>query len=147
MAPYEGVEVGFSTFDCRKDTVYSFIDDVIGELAALTPGSYIHIGGDESHTTSKSDFNYFINKVSKIVEKHGKHMIGWDEVVHADVVENSVVQYWNKKENAQEGVKKGMKVILSPATKAYLDMKYDTESEYGLSWAAYIPVETGYNLN
>lgn len=145
LAPYEGIEVGFSTFDCRKDTVYSFIDDVIGELAALTPGAYIHIGGDESHTTTKSDFNYFINRVSKIVEKHGKQMIGWDEVVHAEVVENSVVQYWNKKENAQEGVKKGMKVILSPATKAYLDMKYDTESKHGLSWAAYIPVETGYN--
>lgn len=145
LAPYEGIEVGFSTFDCRKDTVYSFIDDVIGELAALTPGAYIHIGGDESHTTSKSDFNYFINRVSKIVEKHGKQMIGWDEVVHAEVVENSVVQYWNKKENAQEGAAKGMKVILSPATKAYVDMKYDTESKYGLSWAAYIPVETAYN--
>ena len=145
LKPYEGIDVGFSTFDCKKDTVYSFIDDVIKELAALTPGSYIHIGGDESHNTSKSDFNYFINRVSKIVEKHGKQMIGWDEVVNADVVENSVVQYWNKKENAQEGVAKGMKVILSPANKAYLDMKYDKDSEYGLFWAGFIPVETGYN--
>ena len=145
LAPYEGIEVGFSTFDCRKDTVYAFVDDVIRELAALTPGAYIHIGGDESHTTTKSDFNYFINRVSKIVEKHGKQMIGWDEVVHADVVENSVVQYWNKKENAQEGVAKGMKVILSPAPKAYLDMKYDEQSEYGLIWSGYIPVDVAYN--
>ena len=145
LASYEGIEVGFSTFDCRKDTVYAFVDDVIRELAALTPGAYIHIGGDESHTTTKSDFNYFINRVSKIVEKHGKQMIGWDEVVHADVVENSVVQYWNKKENAQEGVAKGMKVILSPAPKAYLDMKYDEQSEYGLIWSGYIPVDVAYN--
>ena len=145
LKPYEGIDVGFSTFDTRKDTVYAFIDDVIGELAALTPGQYIHIGGDESHVTKKDDFNYFINRVSKIVEKHGKQMIGWDEVVHADVVDNSVVQYWNKKENAQEGVKKGMKVILSPGQKAYLDMKYDEASEYGLVWAGYIPVDVGYN--
>ena len=144
LKPYEGIEVGFSTFDCRKDTVYAFIDDVIRELAAITPGAYIHIGGDESHVTTKNDFNYFINRVSKIVEKHGKQMIGWDEVVHADVVENSVVQYWNKKENAQKGVENGMKVILSPAKKAYLDMKYDEESEYGLIWSGYIPVDTAY---
>ena len=116
-----------------------------GELAAITPGAYIHIGGDESLVTTKNDFNYFINRVAKIVEKHGKQMIGWDEVVHADVVENSVVQYWNKKENAQKGVENGMKVILSPAKKAYLDMKYDEESEYGLIWSGYIPVDTAYN--
>mgnify|MGYP002738719003 CR=1 FL=1 len=142
---YTGIEVGFSTFDTRKDTVYAFIDDVIRELAALTPGPYIHIGGDESHATKKDDFNYFIERATKIVEKHGKKMIGWDEVVHADIDGNSIVQYWNKKENAQKGVEKGMQVILSPASKAYLDMKYDENSEYGLVWAGYIPVDVAYN--
>ena len=145
LKPYTGIEVGFSTFDSRKDTVYAFIDDVIRELAALTPGEYIHIGGDESLVTTKDDFIYFINKATKIVEKHGKKMIGWDEVVHADMNENATVQYWGKKENAQKGAEKGMKVILSPGTKAYLDMKYDEDSEYGLSWSGYIPVDTAYN--
>ncbi len=145
LKPYEGIEVGFSTFDTRKDTVYAFVDDVVRELAALTPGLYFHIGGDESHTTAKKDFNYFVERVSKIVEKHGKQMIGWDEIVHADVDKNAIVQYWNKKENAQEGVKKGMKVILSPAQKAYLDMKYDEDSKYGLIWSGYIPVDVAYN--
>ena len=50
---YEGTHVGFSTFDTRKDTVYAFIDDVIREIAAITPGPYFHIGGDESHVTKK----------------------------------------------------------------------------------------------
>lgn len=144
LKPYTGIEVGFSTFDSRKDTVYAFIDDVIRELAALTPGEYIHIGGDESLVTTKDDFIYFINKATKIVEKHGKKMIGWDEVVHADMNENATVQYWGKKENAQKGAEKEMKVILSPGTKAYLDMKYDEYSEYGLSWSGYIPVDTAY---
>ena len=145
LKSYTGIDVGFSTFDTRKDTVYAFIDDVVRELAEITPGQYIHIGGDESHVTKKDDFIYFIDKATKIVEKHGKKMIGWDEVVHADMNENATVQYWGKKENAQKGVEKGMKVILSPGEKAYLDMKYDEQSEYGLKWAGYIPVDIAYN--
>lgn len=141
---YEGTQVGFSTFDTKKDTVYAFIDDVIRELSAINPGPYMHIGGDESHVTKKEDFNYFISKVSKIVKKHGKRMIGWDEIVHADIDSNAIAQFWNNEKNAIEASKKGLKVILSPGKKAYLDMKYDDKSEYGLHWAGYIPVDTAY---
>lgn len=141
---YEGTSVGFSTFDTRKDTVYSFVDDVVREISAITPGPYIHIGGDESHVTKKNDYIFFVNKVEKIVQKYGKKMIGWDEVATADLDSTSIAQFWASKENAEEAVQKGMKVILSPATKAYLDMKYDTLSKYGLHWAAYIPVDTAY---
>ncbi|NJB72420.1 hexosaminidase [Saonia flava] len=141
---YEGTHVGFSTFDTRKDTVYAFIDDVVREISELTPGPYFHIGGDESHVTKKNDYIYFVNRVEKIVEKHGKRMIGWDEVANADVSSNSVSQFWASEKNAQTAVAKGMKVILSPAKKAYLDMQYDLESKHGLHWAGYIPVDTAY---
>lgn len=141
---YEGTRVGFSTFDTRKDTVYQFIDDVVREISELTPGPYFHIGGDESHVTKKDDYRYFVSRVEKIVQKYGKRMIGWDEVATADIDSSSIAQFWASKDNAQEAMKKGMKVILSPASKAYLDMKYDTLSEYGLTWAAYIPVDTAY---
>ncbi|WP_276390187.1 family 20 glycosylhydrolase [Eudoraea chungangensis] len=141
---YEGTHVGFSTFDARKDTVYSFIDDVVREISALSPSPYFHIGGDESHVTKKSDYIYFVNRVEKIVQKYGKQMIGWDEVAQADVSSSSIAQFWDSEENAQEAVKKGMKVIISPAKKAYLDMQYDTLSKHGLHWAAFIPVDTAY---
>jgi len=141
---YQGTRVGFSTFDTRKDTVYTFIDDVVREIAALTPGPYFHIGGDESHVTKKTDYIYFVNKVEKIVQKYNKRMIGWDEVATTDVDSTSIAQFWSSKENAQTAVNKGMKIILSPAKKAYLDMKYDTISKHGLNWAAYIPVDTAY---
>ena len=71
-------------------------------------------------------------------------MIGWDEVVTANVDSTSIAQFWSSKKNAQLAVDKGMKIIMSPAKKAYLDMKYDTLSEYGLHWAGYIPVDTAY---
>jgi hexosaminidase len=144
---YEGTRVGFSTFDTRKDTVYSFLDDVVREISAITPGPYFHIGGDESHATKKEDYIYFVNRVEKIVRKYGKTMIGWDEIATADVDSSSIAQFWASEENAKTAARKGLKLILSPAKKAYLDMEYDTLSKHGLHWAAYIPVDTAYIWN
>lgn len=93
---YHGTDVGFSTLCTDKEITYKFLDDVFGELAALTPGEYIHIGGDESHVTPMKDYIPFINRAQKIVEKHGKKVIGWDEIAHAELLPNTVVQYWSK---------------------------------------------------
>ena len=138
------MKVGYSSFDARKDTVYSFLDDVIGEIAAMSPGPYFHIGGDESHVTKKSDYIHFVEKVEKIVEKHGKRLIGWNEIAQAEISSNAIAQLWNEPENALKAAENGSKIIISPAKKAYLDMKYDSISEYGLKWAGYIPVDVGY---
>ncbi|GAA4968307.1 family 20 glycosylhydrolase [Algibacter aquimarinus] len=141
---YTGTRVGMSTLDTRKDEVYTFIDDVVKEISAITPGPYFHIGGDESHVTKKVDYNYFVEKVEKIVQQHGKQMIGWDEIATANISSSSISQFWRSKENVLLAVEKNMKIILSPAKKAYLDMKYDKESKYGLTWAGEIPVDTAY---
>ncbi len=142
---YTGTRVGFSTFDARKDTVYSFLDDVIREIAAISPSPYFHIGGDESHATKKSDYIHFVEKVEKIVNKHGKTMVGWEEIVQGDLDSTSIVQFWQDSVNAKTAALKGHQIIFSPAHKAYLDMQYDTVSKHGLHWAAYIPVDTAYN--
>ncbi|MEN8121205.1 MAG: beta-N-acetylhexosaminidase [Bacteroidota bacterium] len=141
---YTGTEVGFSTLCIKKDITYKFVDDVVSELAAITPGPYIHIGGDESHVTAMEDYIPFINKVQDIVQSYNKIMIGWDEVAHAKLKANSIVQFWAKKENALKGVNQGAKVIMSPAVKAYLDMQYDSTTVLGLHWAAYIEVDSAY---
>ncbi len=141
---YTGTEVGFSTLCTSKEIVYEFVDDVITELAALTPGPYIHIGGDESHVTALEDYIPFINRVQDIVQAHGKTMIGWDEVTEADLKPGSVAQFWAKADNAKKAVEKGAKVIMSPATRIYLDMQYDSTTHLGLHWAAYIEVDSSY---
>ncbi|WKB81504.1 family 20 glycosylhydrolase [Cellulophaga lytica] len=141
---YTGMRVGFSTLDTNKDLVYAFIDDVVREISAISPGPYFHLGGDESHVTKKKDFKKFILKVSKIVESHGKTPIGWDEIATTDIKNNAITQYWRSEKNAKLALNKGMKIILSPAKKTYLDMKYDSLSKHGLTWAAYIPVDTAY---
>ncbi|NDV44414.1 family 20 glycosylhydrolase [Flagellimonas sediminis] len=145
LEAYTGTHVGFSTFDARKDTVYSFLDDVIGEIAAMTPGPYFHMGGDESHSTKKSDYIHFVEKVEKIVQKHGKTMIGWNEIAQAKIDPSSIAQLWNEPHNAIRAAENGSKIILSPAVKVYLDMQYDSLTKLGLHWAAYIPVDEGYN--
>lgn len=141
------MRVGYSSFDAYKDTVYAFLDDVVKEISAISPSPYFHIGGDESHATPKKDYIHFIEKVEKIVQKHGKQAVGWNEIAQADIGPSTVGQLWNEPESALKAAEKGCKIILSPAKKAYLDMKYDTLSKHGLNWAAYIPVDSAYNWN
>ena len=142
---YTGTNVGFSTLCTDKEITYEFVDDVIRELSALTPGEYIHIGGDESHVTAHDDYVYFVNRVQKIVGKYGKKVIGWDEIANAELVDDATVQFWADVKNTTMGVEKGAKVLMSPAARAYLDMQYDSTSQYGLHWAGYIEVDHGYN--
>ena len=141
---YSGIDVGFSTFCTGKPITYKFIDDVFRELAAITPGPYIHIGGDESHATKKEDYIPFVSKVQPIVTKYGKKVIGWDEIALSTLQPGTIVQFWADEENSKEAVRQGAKVIMSPAKKAYMDMQYDSSSKFGLHWAAYIEVDTGY---
>lgn len=141
---YSGTDVGFSTLCASKDVTYKFIDDVVRELAEITPGPWIHIGGDESHATKKEDYITIINKAQDIVKAHGKKVIGWDEIAISTVQPNSTAQYWADAENSKEAVTKGAKIIMSPAAKSYLDMQYDSTTRLGLHWAAYIEVDSAY---
>lgn len=142
---YAGTKVGFSTLCTANEETYAFVDDVVKELVALTPGPYIHIGGDESHATEKEDYIYFINRVQKIVSKYGKILIGWDEVAQCEIEKNAIVQQWNSAGNATLAADKGNHLILSPAKLAYMDMKYDSTSRIGYDWAALIEVDQAYN--
>ncbi|MCJ7449957.1 MAG: beta-N-acetylhexosaminidase [Bacteroidales bacterium] len=142
---YTGTDVGFSTLCTGNEITYKFIDDVIRELASLTPGPYIHIGGDESHVTKTEDYIPFINRVQEIVVAHGKQVIGWDEIALASLKPNTIAQCWANEKNANAAVSQGAKILMSPARKAYLDMQYDRSTKLGLHWAGYIEVDVGYN--
>jgi hexosaminidase len=141
---YTGIEVGWSTFAPQLELTYAFVDSVVRELAEITPGPYIHIGGDESHVTEKDDYVYFVERVQDIVSKYNKTSMGWDEVATAKLLPGNVAQFWAKEENALLAKEQGNQVLLSPAKKAYLDMQYDSLSRIGLHWAAYIELDSAY---
>jgi hexosaminidase len=141
---YTGTEVGFSSLCTRKEITYKFVDDVVREISALTPGQYFHIGGDESHATKEADYIPFIERVQDIVASHGKQVLGWDDIAISNLKPNTVAQHWSNVKNANMAVEKGAKILMSPAVKAYIDMQYDSTTKLGLHWAAYIEVDSAY---
>ncbi|MDQ3069776.1 MAG: beta-N-acetylhexosaminidase [Acidobacteriota bacterium] len=141
---FTGIEVGFSTLCPDNEATYQFIDDVVREIAAMTPGPYFHIGGDEVKRLSPDQYARFIGRAEAIVRKHGKTMIGWDEIAAVDLDASSIVQLWRP--GAMKGnVAQTGKVIMSPANKVYLDMRYTAATAIGLEWAGRIEVKDGYD--
>lgn len=151
---YTGTDVGFSSLCVPKAVTYDFVDDVIRELAALTPGRYLHIGGDEAHSTSHADYVAFMDRVQPIVAKYGKTVIGWHQLTGARPAEGALAQYWGldrssaaEKEQVAAAARAGTGLILSPADRAYLDMKYTKDTRLGLAWAGYVEVQRSYDWN
>ena len=152
VVPYEGIEVGFSSLAIRSEGTYQFVDDVVRELAAMTPGPYLHLGGDESLTTTDDDFLYFIGCATAIAAKYGKTLIGWHEMGRSSALPAGTIgQHWSfttPQEGAAEHtlsfVEQGGQIIMSPANAAYLDQKYDALTELGLQWAGPTSVPESY---
>lgn len=141
---YHGTEVGFSSLDAGLEITYRFIEEVVGEVAALTPGKYFHIGGDESHSTSLEDYRRMLARFQEIVARQGKKVIGWEEIAKAELHPETIVQIWNGTA-AAEAFQQGAPLIISPGYRVYLDMKYTPETPIGLEWAGYIEVRDAYD--
>src|SRR5690606_27716767 len=74
---YTGWGVGHSSLRIHEERTYDFVKDVLTELAEMTPGPFLHIGGDESLGTSPEDFAYFIARATEIVTDLGKTPVAW----------------------------------------------------------------------
>jgi hexosaminidase len=143
-ALYTGTEVGWSSLCVDKEETYAFVDDVVRELSAMTPGPYYHIGGDEVKTLTHEQYVKFVERVQTIVNKYGKTMIGWEEISKAKLNPTSLTHMW-KSDSAAAAVAMGSKLILSPANKVYIDMQYTPATPLGLHWAAYVEVRDAYD--
>lgn len=163
---YTGTEVGFSALCPSKEVTYQFLDDVIGEISAHTTGAWFHVGGDEVRTISDDEYAGFIERVQAIVASHGKRLVGWDEVASAPLRPGSIVQVWRPlwrrdgeaaddtataaaatrfREDLLRAAASGSQVLLSPADRLYLDMKYDVTTVLGLTWAGVVDVRRAYD--
>ncbi|MEV6108294.1 beta-N-acetylhexosaminidase [Streptomyces sp. NPDC051940] len=145
---YTGIKVGFSSLCVPLELTYSFVDDVVREIAALTPGPYIHIGGDEASSTSHADYVTFMGRVQPIVAAYGKTVLAWHQITEAQPAAGAVAQYWGLSGSEPEVIaaaNAGTRFVLSPANKLYLDMKYDRRTRLGQSWAGFVDVRTSYD--
>jgi hexosaminidase len=142
-ALYTGIDVGFSTFCVDNEETYRLIEDVLRELAQLTPGNFLHVGGDEVEALTDEEYAHFIERVQEIVSGLDKQMVGWEEIAKARLLPTTLSQQW-KSDSASAAVQQGARIIVSPASRAYLDMKYDEGTELGLSWAGMTEVDEAY---
>ena len=144
-APHTGNETGFSAICVDKEQTYAFVDDVVREVSALTPGAYLHIGGDEVPILTPQQYTRFVERVQTIVNKYGKRMIGWEDISAARLKPTTLVQQWKSDSSARSALKYGSKIIFSPATKTYLDIQYTPASELGQHWTGYVEVRDSYD--
>lgn len=120
------------TMDPSREEVYKFLDTFIGEMAALFPDQYFHIGGDEVNgkqwntnqriqtfkRKNKMKDNhdlqvYFNRRLLSLLTKHSKKMVGWDEVFHPDLPKDIVVQSWRGQKSLADAAQQGYQGILS----------------------------------
>ncbi|HEV7933585.1 MAG TPA: beta-N-acetylhexosaminidase [Actinomadura sp.] len=149
---YTGIEVGFSSLRADKEITYRFLDDVIREVAELTPGPYLHIGGDEAESTDPADYSEFLTRAQRIVRAHGKTVVAWQDAASSTLAPGTLVQYWRPAKGsepdtrpARAAVAQGARLIMSPADHAYLDLKYHPGTALGLDWAGCVEVRKSYS--
>ncbi|MEV0807312.1 beta-N-acetylhexosaminidase [Micromonospora sp. NPDC050200] len=146
--PYTGTEVGFSYVDPTSERTYDFVADVLGEVAALTPGPWLHIGGDEAFKVKGEAYTGFVERAQRIVAGTGKTVVGWHQIAPAGHSEGRVLQWWGTDGDdpvVAEAVRRGARLILSPGNHAYLDMKYAPDTPLGQDWAGLIDVRRAYD--
>ncbi len=134
-------------FDPTREATYRFLEGFIGEMAVLFPDRYWHIGGDEvapkqwrnnprirafmkikglaDNDALQAHFN---RRLSELLTRHGKRMVGWDEILHPGLPSSTVVQSWRGQASLGEGAKKGFSGILSAGW--YLDHMLTAEAHY-----------------
>lgn len=133
--------------DPTRDAVYAFLDSFLGEMAAVFPDAYIHIGGDESEgkhwdrservqaykrahgiADNHALQAHFNKRIAAILTRHGKKMAGWEEILHADLPKDIVIESWKGPKPLADAARQGRQGIL--AAGYYLDYIYTAEKHY-----------------
>jgi hexosaminidase len=133
--------------DPTRNAVYSFLDSFVAEMAGLFPDEYFHIGGDEvngkqwnasarirafkarNRLKDNRDLQaYFNRRLQKILARHGKKMIGWDEILHPGLPVTAIVQSWQGRATLADGARRGYAGILSYGY--YLDAMHPASFHY-----------------
>jgi hexosaminidase len=133
--------------DPTNEALYRLLDDFLGEVAALFPDAYVHIGGDENNGVQwnanpriqafirehglKDDAGlhaWFNRRVFKILARHGRQPVGWDEVLHPDLPKDAVIHSWRGHESLEAAARLGYHGILSNGY--YIDLMHPASEHY-----------------
>ena len=156
-----------------REKTFEFLEGVLTEVMELFPSEYIHIGGDEcpkvrwekcprcqakirqlglkddgEHTAEHYLQSYVTDRIGKFLAQHGRHIIGWDEILEGRAPSDAVVMSWRGSEGGIAAAKLGHDVIMTPNSHFYFDyyQSLDTDAEpFGIG--GYIPMEQVYSYD
>lgn len=151
---------------CPKEETFTFLENVLTEVMDLFPSEYIHIGGDECPKTrwKESAFcqdlikkenlkdeeglqSYFIQRMEKFLNDHGRQIIGWDEILEGGLAPNATVMSWRGEEGGIEAARQGHDVIMSPTSHCYLDYYQFQHPDEPLAIGGFLPIEKVYGYH
>ena len=123
-----------------RESTFEFVEGVLSEILELFPSKYIHVGGDEcpkdrwklcpdcqkriQEEGLKDEFelqSYFIHRVEKFLAKHGRSLVGWDEILEGGISKTATIMAWRGAHRGIEAAKLGNEVIMTPKHFCYLD--------------------------
>ncbi len=155
-----------------KDLTFRFIEDVIDEMAPLFPGEYFHVGGDEcpktswkncpacqefikknnlqakdGHSAEERLQSYVIGRAEKMLAKHGKKLIGWDEILEGGLSPNATVMSWRGEKGGIEAAMQGHDVVMTPNSHLYLDHFQGDSSIEPVAIGGFSPLAHSYSYD
>ena len=154
-------------FCAGKDSTFEFLQNVLSEVLELFPSKYIHIGGDECpkerwkecpHCQKRMADNglkneeelqsYFMQRIEKWLQEHGRNIIGWDEILQGGISKTATVMSWRGSKGGIAAAKAGNTVIMTPNTHCYLDYRQTRQQELEpLGQMRYLPMKQVYALD
>lgn len=150
------------------EPTFKFLEDVLTEVMAIFPSKYIHIGGDEvpksewktsalaqsiikdNHLKDENELqSWFISRIESFLNKNGRSLIGWDEILEGGLAPNATVMSWRGEQGGIQAAKQGHHVIMSPGGSMYLDhaQAKDRDNEPLAIGGGFLPLNTVYNYN
>jgi len=140
--PYRGTAVGFSCLDPDNPLTWEVLDLILTELSEASPAPWIHLGGDEVTSLPAEKYREFMNRAMELVREKGKLVMCYHEASPADLPPETLIQHWrpDRPDLTREAASRGAGIVLSPADRIYLDMKYHREFPLGLDWSGTVDV-------
>ncbi|MBK6348029.1 MAG: family 20 glycosylhydrolase [Bacteroidales bacterium] len=151
-------------FCAGKDETFAFIEDVLTEVLEIFPSRYIHVGGDEAPKTrwdsclhcqkriselGLRDANelqsYFIRRIEKFLNRNGRQIIGWDEILEGGLAPGATVMSWRGTEGGVTAAQLGHAVIMTPGTPCYFDHFQGNPANEPLAFGGYNPLKRVYD--
>jgi len=147
-----------------NEKTFEFLENVIDEVSALFPGQFFHVGGDECPKIRWSNCvrcqnrikaeglkdehelqSYFIKRIEKILNKRGKRLLGWDEILEGGLAPNATVMSWRGMEGGIEAAKSGHDVVMTPTSHCYFDYFQGVAGE-PRTIGGFLPIDTVYSF-